>query len=150
MKKKFEFGKIDYYGTGRRINAVDVEIELRETAKGPEFTACGDVWNVRHSDVVSGGQNLDEIARFKAQDPVFSEIYALWKKHHLNSMHAGDEAQEACLDEFFGESRYDYDLAVDALKKAGLYEHNGYRYGSDWLYRPIPEDDMKKIQALLA
>lgn len=33
MKKVFEFGKIDFYGMGRKINKVTVEIELEEALK---------------------------------------------------------------------------------------------------------------------
>lgn len=36
MKKVFNFGKIDYYKNGRKINAVTVEVELEK--KGGERT----------------------------------------------------------------------------------------------------------------
>lgn len=149
MKKTIRFGKIDYNGTGRKVNAVDVEIELRDTKNGPEFTACGNVWNSRHTDVVMAGQCLDDLAGY-VKNPTFAKILGLWKRNHLNSKHAGDLEQEALLKEAFAGKRYDYDEAVRILKEAGIYEHDGYRYGSGWVYEPISDDDMKEIQALLA
>lgn len=149
MKKKFEFGKIDFSGSGRKVNAVDVEVELRDTPRGPEFSACGNVWNSKHTDVVMAGQCLDDLACY-VKNPIFLKIHGLWKRNHLNSMHAGDREQEALLKEAFAGKRYDYDEACRLLKEAGIYEHNGYRYGSGWVYEPISDGDMKEIQALLA
>lgn len=92
MKKVFHFEKIDYYGRGSRINAVDVEVELKEKPDGLVFSACGEIWDGNHSDVVSAGQNLDEIAKY-IHNNRFSRIYAMWKKYHLNDMHPECEHQ---------------------------------------------------------
>lgn len=42
-----------------------------------------------------------------------------------------------------------YDEKCDYLKSIGLYEDDGYRYGSSWLYREIDADDLKSIYNLL-
>jgi hypothetical protein len=87
MKKTFEFGKIDYYGTGRHLNAVTVEVEYCEQNNGKkEFTASAMIWNNKRTDCVCGGQCLDEIAQYITH-PIFKEIYRLWKLYHLNGMH---------------------------------------------------------------
>ncbi len=148
-RKTVSFGKIDFYGTGRKINAADAEIELRDTENGPELAICGNVWNARHTDIVSGGQNLDEMAKH-IKSAKFREIHRLWKLYHLNSMHAGTEAQDRIVSEHFKDSRYDYGEACEALKEAGLYEDHGYRYGTAWLYREIPDEDLRKIEELIA
>ena len=98
-RKTINFGKIDFYGTGRKINAVDVYIELRtqggdeilvKNEKGEyiksgkqtpvyiEFAASGHIWNGKHTDICAGGQCLDEIAEF-VKDPAFIKIYEIWK-----------------------------------------------------------------------
>lgn len=92
MKKVFHFEKIDYYGRGSRINAVDVEVELKEKPDGLVFSACGEIWDGNHSDVVSAGQNLDEIAKY-IHNNRFSRIYAMWQKYHLNDMRPECEHQ---------------------------------------------------------
>ena len=109
MKKTFNFGKIDYMNRGRKDCAVDVTISLEERGgekvldkdgnftgdycnKYVEFTACGNIWNHLHSDIYSGGQNIDEIAKY-VKTPLFQKIYIFWKKYHLNGMHAGTPEQ---------------------------------------------------------
>lgn len=181
MKKTFNFGKIDYMARGRKDCAVDVTVELRECGGEPvldfngkptgercnaytEFTASGRIWNHLHSDIYSGGQNLDEIAKY-IKSPVFREIYNFWKKYHLNGSKSGTPEQEAAVNEWRAAgNRYDYDAACEMLKSRGLYEvplHSDligtrkadgqpYRYGHGWVIAPILADDLDKIKALLA
>lgn len=146
MKKTYEFNKIDFYGTGRKINAVSVEIELTEDNV---FTACGWIWNIRRTDCVSGGQNLDEINKFKKNHPIFKVIYQMWKKYHLNDMHPGTEAQEEALEKagYTGWANNYYECC-DYLKSIGLYEDNGYKFGTGWLKREIPQEDLEIIKGL--
>ena len=145
-KAKVNLGKIDYYGNGRKSNAVDIEMELKDG----RFSASGNIWNSRHTDIVSGGQNIDEIAEhFKGNKDV-QEIHSLWKQYHLNDMHAGTQKQEEALMKKFGNrNASDYDKHVEYLKSQGLYEDNGYRYGSGWLKWDIPKQDEQRIQSLI-
>lgn len=152
MRKTFEFGKIAYYGT-RKINPVTVEIELKETDKGYCFSAMGAIHNQSRTDWLTGGQCLDNIAKYLRGNSEFMEIYRLWKLYHLNDMHAGTREQEAAIDAWKAQgNRYDYDKVCDYLKSIGLYEveHDGepYKYGHKWLYWEIPADDLEKIKAL--
>lgn len=162
MRKTFEFGKIDYNGSGRKNCPVTVDVELRTTKTGElEFSACGDIWNPRGTSVYSAGQNLDEIAKY-VKTPLFKEIYDLWKKWHLNTMHAGTERQEEALDAWHEKQKaekpdaiilYDYRRDCEYLESIGLLfdEINGkpYKYGCGWLTRVIPEETVKRIEELL-
>lgn len=152
MRKVIELGKIDYNNTGRRNHAVDVEIELQEKDNGEKvFSARGNIWNTMHTDIVCGGQCLDEIAQY-VKTPVFKEVYDLWNKYHLNDMHAGTPEQEEAIKEYTKTNRYDYTAVCEYLKSIGLYEVdlNGepYRYGTKWLYEAIPNEDLNRIIAL--
>lgn len=149
MKKTINFGKIDFYGRGGKINSVDIEVELRERDGRSVLSVIGIVWNARHTDWTFGGQCLDTLMPFFKDNERFSEIHRLWKSYHLNDMHAGDKAQEEYLKNHFV-GRYDYSEACEALKQAGLYEHDGYEYGRGWVYEPIPEDDLKIIKDLIS
>ena len=93
MERTFNFGKIDYYGRGRKINLVEVEVKLSNDGV---FTASATIWNSKHTDCVCGGQCLDEVAKYVKSDK-FKKIYRLWKQYHLNDMHAGTEKQEEAL-----------------------------------------------------
>ena len=95
MKKIFDFGKIDYTGTGRKSYLVTVEMEYKEKNNGEKvLSICGNIWNTRKTDIVAGGQCLDTIARY-IKSPLFKEIYRLWKLYHLNDMHPECEHQAA-------------------------------------------------------
>lgn len=101
VRKVIEFGKIDYYGTGRKANLVTVTMELEEVrfrrgaiggewspmllkgSKGIQFSVSADVWNHIRSDIFMGGQCLDEIGHVPVNDALFQEIKRLWKKYHL-------------------------------------------------------------------
>lgn len=155
ISKTFKFGKVTYR-SNRKANLVDVTINLylRENNK-IEFTASGRIWNHIHSDIYCGGQCLDEIAKY-VHTPEFKVIYTFWKKYHLNSLHAGTEEQEDFLKEYFKAEniRYDYSEAKKALEENNLLtvklsDGIDYTYGTGWLYRAIPEEDLNKIVNLL-
>lgn len=181
MKKTFNFGKIDYMNRGREDCAVDVTICLEEKGgekvfnkagnftekynnKYIEFSASGNIWNSRHSDICSGGQNLDDIAKY-IKTPLFQKIYTFWKKYHLNGMHAGTPEQEKAVAEWKAKgNEYDYKKVCEMLKICGLYEvpltadligtrkadGKPYKYGHGWVISNIPEKDLEEIKNLFA
>ena len=187
MKKTFNFGKIAYAGH-KRINTVTIDVELRQkggertftinpetgektiTGATPtylELSICGDIWNARKTDIVCGGQCLDTIAQYKNQledKDTFDMIYDLWRKYHLNSMHAGTPGQEAVIKAWEAEGNiYDYKAACDVLKQKGLYEVNytgltigkrynnePYKYGHGWVIQELPGDVVLRVEHLLS
>ena len=110
FRKIFNFDKVDYNHIGRRINAASLEVMYRLEVKYHngepslywEYCACGAIWNHIHTDHISGGQNLERMAKFAAirKDKNFSEAYRLWKLYHLNGMTEGSPAQEAAKKDF--------------------------------------------------
>lgn len=137
MKKIFEFRRNDSE-KGRRLR---VEVELKE---GNVFTACC------AGPAIYWGQCLDRAQKeLNIKNPVMTEIVRLWKLYHLNDCNAGDEEQTKAVEEYTKNHRYDYDKVCEYLESKNLLVHNGYRYGSAWLYRPIPADDLASIKALL-
>lgn len=145
MRRKFNFGKIDFYGRGRKINLVEVEVELSD--KGV-FTASGTIWNSRKTDCVCGGQCLDTIVKY-IKNPTFKKIHGFWKQYHLNDMHAGTVRQEEALDAA-GLTEYanNYRKCCDYLESIGLLVDNGYKFGTGWLKRDIPAEDLEEIKKL--
>ena len=148
MNKIIHCGKVDFNKTGRKVNAVELELRLDGTSKGPRFSASGAIWNSRRTNCETAGQCLDAIFEFPEMKP-YAEIYELWKKYHLNDMHSGTERQEKILDDYVKEHpnwRFDYDEALEILKKKRALTDNGYKYGSKWLYKAIPDEDLAKIR----
>ncbi|MGX3045797.1 hypothetical protein [Helicobacter sp. T3_23-1056] len=157
-EQKFSFGKFDFYGNGKKSNEFEVVVSLVEMSDGSKrFSASGKVWNHIHTDIICGGQMLDneKLLDLEANNKLFREIKRLWKLYHLNDMHAGTPKQEKALAEEYERTkkRLDYAEACAFLESKGLLidEHNGvpYKYGTQWLTETIPEEDLKKIYALL-
>ena len=88
-KRIFSFGKVAYYGK-RKINEVTLEITLYADRNGyPEFTACADVWNNLHTDIVAGGQMIDDLynqfMKFRLST-IYKTIMELWEKYHCKDV----------------------------------------------------------------
>lgn len=179
MEHTYKFGKIDANETGCRINLVELEVELREIPRTTrsvdddretvwEFSVCGSVWNSTHTDLVMGGQCLDNLLEYPelANNQLFKDIHAMWDEYHLNSMNAGTERQIAALDEAIAngilENRNanNYVKCCDYLESVGLLydeeflvaDRNGnavaYQYGHGWIARDIPPEDLEICKAM--
>ena len=145
MKKKFEFNCKVRRGN-RNYNAVAVvEVELTEEKV---FTASASLkWAGKWFGMA--GQCLDDLKKY-IHNETYNTIYMMWKKHHLNDMHAGTEAQEKALEEAgYTSWANNYYECCDYLKSIGLYEDNGYKFGTGWLKREIPQEDLQIIEGLL-
>ena len=152
MKKTISFGKVAY-NSYRKINELTVELELKQNFKGQYvFSACASIWNGRKTNNLCGGQCFDILFKClkdnKIMNKQFEKIYRLWKLHHLNDLHAGTERQEKALS-LANKRHVDFKERCDYLKSVGLLYDDGYLYGSSWLYREIPQDDLKTIKEII-
>lgn len=137
ISRKINFGKIDFNGIGRKINSVDLEIELRDVdTDKPEFSVCGNVWNSRHTDLETGGQCIDSIDKFFKNDRLYNLIENLWKKYHLNCMHAGTVEQEKCLEDFASEKDEIRNKLINSAWKKAKWEYKyDEKYYQEWCNR---------------
>lgn len=166
-KKTIFLGLANIHGYWGDRNAVPeypayAEIELKNKPEGPVLSISATVYNKRKTDIICAGQCLDTIAETNlGENALFQEIYDLWKKYHLNDMHAGTPAQEKALHDAIAKgilpTSVNYTEQVAYLKSIRLYvdesvkdsKGEGYRYGHGWLYEPIPIEDIMRIQNLL-
>lgn len=105
------------------------------------------------------GQCLDFMNDYLKWDFLWDKIYYLWKNYHSNDMHAGTPKQENLLKmgRLAGVDLSSYDKQCKFLKEYNCYFDDNivdwtshpYKYGSEWLYRPIPETDLWEILSLL-
>jgi hypothetical protein len=156
-EKTFEFTK--------RVNGSDeyvgkIVVSLAECVKGqPVFWASGSIhFNKDGYEGYLTGQCLDEFLKVRNLNDKgrFMTIHDLWKRNHKNDLHAGTPRQEEALTKWMVErclmdyrSEFNHTQASNYLKSIGLYNDNGYKYGSRWLYRPISDNDMATIKELL-
>jgi len=159
IKRTISFGKYAYYNK-RRENEITVEIEvkirdkavdyetLEEVKDVPEVSICGNIWNGIHTDVISGGQNIDEIADIIGTHRI-QRIQEIWNEYHLNDLKAGTKTQMEALKNFKKSDNYEfYTDEANYLKSLGLFEDRGYKYGHGWLYMPVPEEIIKELRTI--
>lgn len=148
-----DFEKIAWEGK-RRINKVTVDLCLYKKDNGEiRFTACGDVWNSKQTDIIAGGQCLDELYKFLGKNKTYQMIYTWWKNYHLNDSNPGTEKQMAALKEAEKQEPnkyWDYEACCNYLKSINLYEDNGYKYGHGWIYKEIPQETLNEMVAFMS
>ena len=113
-----------------------IKVTLKEcinvrSEKYIEFTASGRLYR---RDVVScWGQCLNEMAAV-IEDAKLQRIVEVWRRWHLNGMHAGCEHQRH--------------LEEDTVEHLGeICPVCGYRFGSSWIVEELPEDIIKEIKS---
>lgn len=145
MKTTFEIGKIDYLNCGRKENLVTLEWELKDG----NFTMSGNVWNRLRTDIYSGGQIVDQIAKMFPHKKKVQRMAEIWERYHLNNMRAGCEHQHKLG---WGENKIDGKWAGHLYEKEGgcllkPCPECGYKYGSKWLREEIPAEIIAEIES---
>ena len=107
-KRVFSFGKVAYYGK-RKIHEVTLEITLYADRNGyPEFTVCADVWNNLHTDIIAGGQMIDDLynqfLRFRC-NTIYKTIKELWEKYHCKDVSNIPEIDKKKMDLLFSDKK---------------------------------------------
>ena len=117
--KIFSFGKIAYAGK-RKINEVTLEIELRDWNGYPEFSVCANVWNNIHTEIVAGGQMIDdlynEFPRFRGST-LYKTIMELWEKYHLKNISDIPETDKRKIDLLFSDKERSEIIAILKAEK---------------------------------
>ena len=116
---------------------------LEPVTDGGTFSICGDCGG-------GSGQCYDEIV----PTPTQKKLIDFWKTYHLNTMRAGTRKQMEALERIkpkldaqkkCGSERWN--IQERYLRFIGLLIDRGYKYGTDWLYRPYPQEELYKIIA---
>ena len=119
------------------------------------FSASGSITKKGHKKPYISGQCLDKL---EFQDNYLSRcVVDMWKKYNLNDMHDGTVEQEAYLEKYKKENDLEHlghHQICDILSEANLLvvDYNGkpFKYGSEWLKRDIPADDLRVLKHLIS
>jgi hypothetical protein len=167
FSRKISLGKIAYSNPKRKANEVSLSlrldlhtqkqnrtIDLENISEYVTLSIVGNIWNTRKTDILSGGQNLEEIAKYFPDNKDIQRIVEIWRMYHLNDMRAGTRKQKNAIDtalRILGE-KYTYDKACEILKYqnenykfSNLYNDLGYIYGSSWLVEIIPSEIREEV-----
>lgn len=159
MKTIIEFGKIAYSNANRKSNLLTIEIELKLVQNNNklnylnlepikeyyQLSISGNIWNANKTDIICGGQCLDEMKIHLKDNKLFNELFELWTNYHLNDLQAGTFEQTEYLKQYYiGTSYNEKTTILDAM---GLNEP--YKYGSSWLVEEIPLNVVDKIKEII-
>ena len=111
---------------------------LEPVTDGLELSICGDCGR-------SSGQIYDDFEPTEAQ----AKLVEFWKKYHLNGLCSGTKKQMEALEDFKPNTGCyrDYYEECEYLKSEGLYEDRGYKFGTGWLFKSFPMDELEQIIA---
>ena len=120
--------------------------DLSTLANTYELSVCG---STRKNGCIC--QMQDEIIsyrdRVRKEDlEKFDKIIKLWKKYHLNTLHAGTKAQEDAIAKAHISGGYTDHCKY--LESINLLVDRGYKYGTDWLCQQLPDDVINTIKDL--
>ena len=131
FRKKIDCGELTYKNKKDYFAEITIELrkakEFRTGKELIEFSASGDIIGM------VGGQCIDEIAEYFPDDKKIQRICEIWKRWHLNTLHAGCEHQRH--------------LEKNAFDHIGeVCEICGYHFGTSWCAEEIPENIIEEIK----
>ena len=128
---------------------VNVEITIKNVLVARSYETLGTLNNVpslsitgdikKSRSLISCGQCQDSIENA-------ATFVSLWNKFHLNCLNAGTlKQQEILASEDFKKGSNFYTSACSFLELQNMLIDNGYKFGSEWLYMPLPDDILQQL-----
>ena len=122
-------------------NVVSVcSYETLETLENvPTLSIVGDIKKSRN--FISCGQCQDSIENA-------ATFVSLWDKYHMNNNKAGTKKQEGILaseDFKIIKKGSNYYTECNFLASKNMLIDNGYKFGSQWLYMPLPSNILEQL-----
>jgi len=137
--------------TGKKMY-IELTINQEADTRTAQTTTLESITNYKTLSMCgTGGQNREETADINNYKQLFvsesdlNTITEVWQRWHLNDLKAGTERQQAFINKWTKDHKYEYTAICEALKQAELYEDNGYKYGYSWLVDPLPENVITNI-----
>jgi len=78
MKRTFDLGKIDWFHIGRKINPVEITMELIETYQGQVLTINPTVWNQTKTQMIKGVVDMYGLEQHFTNESLFEGFFELW------------------------------------------------------------------------
>ncbi len=152
-----KYATMGYYSrmSSRRLQ-FDIRIQTKQALNYISLKECPMTCLSICGATYKGGvncQQIDEINQYRCRVPKekvsdFDRLMRIWSEYHLNDLTAGTFAQEKALKEWEKTHKYNYTAACQYLESCGLLVDKGYRYGTKWLCKPIPSEDVEFLTKL--
>ncbi len=130
---------------------VKIVAELRNDEHGRrELSIVGEVVNHAYGQCYDFIRGLVEQHGSGHRDKgEILKLLDIWDRWHLNTMRAGTPRQQEIIRPWLKRNpNKDYTEQCDYLFSHGLLIDDGYKYGTAWLYEPLPDDVITFISGL--
>ena len=137
--KTINCGKCDAMDRFRKDCTAIIELELRvkhshyEDKNFIEFSACGEIYHTATRCMYHGGQCIDTIAELIPTKKI-KRICEVWKRYHLNGLHAGCEHQRHLEHE---PNKHIREVCPVC----------GYKFGTGWRCEELPSEIIEEIKS---
>ena len=144
----------EFYSVYVKLELKKVEGKRFDTFAKGEFIAISITGNLYYHErkgvkgFGSSGQINGELEELNSNWQIphkLRRLLQIWKEWHLNDLMAGTKSQVEALKKcrFSG-----YDEQVEFLKSIGLYCDRDYKYGTDWLIKPVPDKIIVELKQI--
>ena len=145
---------------------VHLHIELRELQHSTRNYIDLSPVNIDQGVVVSisghirGSGSGQIIEKFEDYIPFFAnsdidsakKIADIWRNYHLNDLQAGTKLQQDTLEEnrneWYKKNEDNYARKKEFLEYRNLLIDRDYKYGTGWLYKPVPQEIIDFLYSL--
>jgi hypothetical protein len=166
-------------GRDRIGRKIDFEFEITTRNGYPEFTMSGMYWNKPHTDIIEGGQCCEDLLKnvctWVTSRQKAMHMISIWKKWHLNGMHAGCKHQrdlgwenKKLSDGSCASHKYPLEALTGHFKQGAWIRPSkwvtadqcdkdgilckpcpvcGYEYGSKWIREDLPKEIIDDIMS---
>lgn len=99
-------------------------------------------------------EKFEDFIPFFAKSDIDSakKIAEIWHNYHLNDLQAGTKLQQDTLEEnrneWYKDKEDNYGHQKAFLENRNLLKDRGYQYGTEWLYKPVPQEIIDFIYSL--
>ncbi len=145
--------EVEFHDYKRAVRDIDLQPALEISRLSITGTMFRRNDEYRRGGGICCGQIYDKLAKFNHY--LVKHFAELWERWHLNDMRSGCRIQQAAVGQWCAANekidpdwRYDYDAACRMLQERGIYEVDGYRYGHQWLYEPLPDHVKTALQLI--
>ena len=133
-------------------------IDLKEVDKQIVLSIYGRVHYPRKLSCITVGQiskNIwywainDLFKEYRIDKSTLFSILDIWDRWHLNNLRAGTRGQNVLVKYYIRRvGYYKYEEVCKFLESKGLLYDRGHKYGSKWLYEPLPQDVIDYLKSL--
>jgi hypothetical protein len=147
-----------------------LDVDLKPITEITELSITGTVRKPDRSDAYTCGQICDTVQEYFGKSRTIRRICEIWQRYHLNGMRAGTRVQMEALAGLKFTTGEFYKLRCEVLAEKHLLDvpipeesrenfrymvgadgelPTTYRFGSAWLYEPIPPEVLDELRQLI-